>query len=245
MEKLNILIFEDDAAEIEILQQILSAEYNISSIAKNYDEGVVALKTQVPDIAILDIYMGGKREGIRFAAYIQNRYNFPILFLTNSKDKLSFTEAKKLNPYNYLLKPVSSQSLKFAIELAFEKYTNQLGELSARAEGILQLADKLLIKKGNLLIKITVNDIFYIESDDKYCFVHTNSQRFLVQKSLRSFSETLPENFINLHRKYITNTDHIQSVFPSDYSITLKNETVLPVSQRYRKKLLDLFTIIK
>jgi len=90
-----------------------------------------------------------------------------------------------------------------------------------------------------------VNDIFYIESDDKYCFVHTDNERFLVQKSLKSFAETLPENFVSLHRKYTVNRNQIQSVAPTDYRFTLKNNTTLPSSQRHRKLLQDIFTFIK
>ncbi|MEM6721415.1 MAG: LytTR family DNA-binding domain-containing protein [Bacteroidota bacterium] len=244
MEKLNLLIFEDDSEEVEILTHILADEYNIS-IATSYEEGTKAFNTHLPDIAILDIFVDGEREGIRFAAHIQNTHPIPILFLTNSKDKLSFTAAKKQHPYSYLLKPIDPHSLKFALELAFEKHVNQVGHLSTKEEATLQLDNKLLIKKGNALIKVVVDDIFYIESEDKYCYIHTQDARFLVQKSLKSFAETLPNNFMSLHRKYVVNTNQIQSVLPSDYSLTLKNNAVLPVSQRHRKVLLELFTIIK
>ncbi|MFK7749065.1 MAG: LytR/AlgR family response regulator transcription factor [Kordia sp.] len=245
MEKLNIFILEDDSTEVEMLKIILSDEYNISGIATNYEEAVKIFNQKTPDIAILDIFMNGEREGIRFAEYIQNTRPIPILFLTNSKDKISFSQAKKQNPYNYLLKPVDPYSLKFSIELAFEKYANQVGQLSTKEEATLQLDNKLLVKKGNTLIKVVVSDIYYIESDDKYCFIHTKDARFLVQKSLKSFSETLPDNFVSLHRKYVVNTDKILSVMPTDYTLTLKNNSVLPVSQRHRKQLLDIFTIIK
>ncbi|MGH1387743.1 LytR/AlgR family response regulator transcription factor [Kordia sp.] len=245
MEKINIFILEDNPDEIEILKLILSDEYVISGIATNYDDAVKTFNEKLPDIAILDIFMNGEREGIRFAEYIQNTHSIPILFLTNSKDKLSFSEAKKQHPYSYLLKPVDPHSLKFAIELAFEKHVNQVGQLSTKEETALQIDNKLLVKKGNALIKIVVNDIFYIESDDKYCFIHTEDARFLVQKSLKSFAEALPDNFVSLHRKYVVNTDKILSVMPTDYTLTLKNNVTLPVSQRHRKQLLDIFTIIK
>lgn len=245
MEKINILIFEDDDIEIAILKEILSSDYNIVGIATSYEEGVACFEKNLPDIAILDIFMNGEREGIRFADYITKTHPLPILFLTNSKDKLSFTAAKKYNPYNYMLKPVAPESLKFAIELAFEKYANQIGQLSTKEESSLQIEHKILIKKGNTLIKVMVNDIYYIASDDKYCHIHTNDSKFLVQKSLKSFLETLPEHFFFLHRKYVVNTNQIESVSPTDYTITLKNKIHLPVSQRYRKALLELFTIIK
>ncbi|AXG71498.1 sensory transduction protein LytR [Kordia sp. SMS9] len=245
MEKLSIFILEDHLDEIEILKVILSEEYIISGIATNYKEAVEKFDKKTPDIAILDIFLNGEREGIRFAEYIQATHPIPILFLTNSKDRISFTEAKKHSPYNYLLKPVDPHSLKFAIELAFEKYADEVGQLSTKDENALQIDNILLIKKGNELVKVAVDDIFYIESDDKYCYIHTEDARFLVQKSLKGFAATLPENFVQLHRKYIVNTSQIKSVTPADYTLTLKNGATLPVSQRQRKLLLEIFTIIK
>ena len=245
MEKLNVFILEDSQEEIEILKIILSEDYTITSIATNYADAIKMFNAKRPDIAILDIFINGEREGIQFAKYIQKTHSIPVLFLTNSKDKISFAEAKKHNPYNYLLKPVDPQSLKFAIELAFEKHVNQVGQLSTKEESALQIDNKLLIKKGNELIKVVVEDIFHIESEDKYCYIHTEDARFLVQKSLKSFAKTLPDNFMSFHRKYLVNTNQIKSVFPTDYTLKLKNNSVLPVSQRHRKLLLEIFTIIK
>ncbi|WP_420573788.1 LytR/AlgR family response regulator transcription factor [Kordia sp.] len=245
MEKINILILEDSVEEASILTEILSEHYTICGVATNLEKAIDLFNTSSPDIAILDIFIDGEREGIQFADYINKSRPIPILFLTNSKDKLSFTAAKKQQPYSYLLKPVNPYGIRFSIELAIEKYADQIGQLSTKIENALQVDNKLLIKKGNVLIKVAINDIYYVESDDKYCYIYTEDARFLVQKSLKSFAETLPDNFVSLHRKYVVNTDKILSVYPTDYTLTLRNNISLPVSQRHRKQLLDIFTIIK
>ncbi|MBC8756476.1 response regulator transcription factor [Kordia sp. YSTF-M3] len=245
MDKINILIFEDNLEEIEILKQALSDNYNICGIATNYDDGVKTFNENLPDIAILDIFIDQARDGIRFADYINHHHPIPILFLTNSKDKISFIAAKKQKPYSYLLKPVNPFEIRFAIELAIEKYVDQIGQLTTKDEATLQIDNTLLIKKGNVLVKVAIDDIYYVESDDKYCYIYTNDARFLVQKSLKSFSETLPQNFVSIHRKYVVNTNQILSVHTNDYTVILKNNKDIPVSQRHRKVLLELFTIIK
>ena len=245
MEKIDILILEDSPEEASILAEILSEHYNVSGIAANYEEAVQLFDEKSPDIAILDIFIDGERDGIKFADYINKSRPIPILFLTNSKDKISFIAAKKQQPYNYLLKPVDPFGIRFSIELALEKYVNQIGQLSTKEETALQINNTLLIKKGNVLVKVAINDIYYVESDDKYCYIYTNDARFLVQKTLKSFSETLPDNFVSTHRKYVVNINQILSVHSSDYLVVLKNKKDIPVSQRHRKLLLELFTIIK
>ncbi|WP_298427757.1 LytTR family DNA-binding domain-containing protein [uncultured Kordia sp.] len=245
MEKINILILEDSPEEVIILKEILSEQYHITGVARNYEEATQLFNDKTPDIAILDIFIDGKREGIQFADYINNHNPIPILFLTNSKDKLSFIAAKKQKPYNYLLKPVDPLEIRFAIELAIEKYVDQIGQLTTKENSALEINNTLLIKKGNVLIKVAIADIYYLESDDKYCNIFTSDAKFLVYKSLKSFSETLPQNFVSIHRKHIVNINQIASVHPNDYMLTLKNGQNLPVSQRHRKLLLELFTIIK
>lgn len=245
MDKINILIFEDNLEEIEILKEVLSEHYNISGVATTYNDGVKAFNENPPDVAILDIFIDTARDGIRFADYINTNNPIPILFLTNSKDKISFIAAKKYKPYGYLLKPVDPFGIRFAIELALEKYVDQIGQLTTKENAALQINNTLLIKKGNVLVKVAIDDIYYVESDDRYCYIYTSDSRFLVQKSLKSVSETLPENFVSIHRKYVVNTNQILSVHPTDYLVILKNKKNVPVSQRHRKLLLELFTIIK
>ena len=169
----------------------------------------------------------------------------PIIFLTSVTDKQTFKNAMLTKPYAYLLKPLKPNEIQFTIELALEKYANDSGQLTTKDESALKVNDNLFIKTGTQLIKIRIQDIFYIESDDKYCFVFTENKRFLVQRSLRSFHEILPEIFLGIHRKYLVNRNSIASIHPNDYTLTLMNDKVLPVSQRYRKTLLELINIIK
>ncbi len=79
MEKINILILEDSQEEASILTEILSEHYNVSGVATNYEEGVALFNTTIPDIAILDIFINGVREGIKLADYINTHKPIPIV----------------------------------------------------------------------------------------------------------------------------------------------------------------------
>lgn len=66
---------------------------------------------------------------------------------------------------------------------------------------------------------------FYTE-DDSYCSIHT-------LKNLRS---QLPDYFLPIHRAYIVNIHHIEEItrdMASNYQLTMKDGSVLPVSQNY------------
>jgi DNA-binding LytR/AlgR family response regulator len=245
MNSIKILIFEDNPQEAQLLNLLLSKHYEIIGPAYNLKEAHKLLEKELCDLAILDIYVGNEPQGIALANEINQKYSMPIIFLTNASDRKTYQDAKVSKPYAYLMKPLKPNEIQFTIELALEKYADDPGQLTAKDQSALKINDNLFIKIGNLLTKISIKDIFYIESDDKYCHVFTQDKKFLVQRSLRSFSEMLPEIFLGIHRKYLINRHCIASIHPSDYTLTLINNKVLPVSQRYRKTLLELINIIK
>ena len=245
MTSIKILILEDNPQEAQLLTLLLSEDYTITGPAHSLKEARELLKTEDCDLAILDIYLGNEPQGIALANEISQKSPMPIIFLTSATDKQTFKNAMVSKPYAYLMKPLKPNEIQFSIELALEKYADDSGQLTTKDESALKINDNLFIKIGNQLTKISIKDIFYIESDDKYCGVFTQNKKFLVQRSLKSFSQMLPEIFLGIHRKYLINRNHIASIHPNDYTLTLHNNKVLPVSQRYRKTLLELINIIK
>ncbi|SEE21496.1 DNA-binding response regulator, LytR/AlgR family [Tenacibaculum sp. MAR_2010_89] len=245
MERIKILILEDSKEEAQIVENIVSKHYDVVGVATNYNEAVAFYHLHKPDLAILDVFIEGEREGTRFATYINENRAIPILFLTSAKDKISFTAAKSANPHSYLLKPIDPFGIKFTIELAFEKFVNGVGQLSTKEEAVLKVNEELFIKKKDSLFKISKNDVCYIEVDDKYCHVYTKDAQFLVQKTLKSFAEEFKDIFIQTHRRYLINRNQIERIDTADYNIILKNKMTVPLSQRHKKEVLEIFTILK
>ncbi len=245
MEKIKILILEDSLEEANILQEALKDSYTIVGVATSYNEAVAFYHIHKPDLAILDIFIEGEREGTRFATYINENSPIPILFLTSARDKITFSAAKIENPYSYLLKPVDPFEIKFTIELAFEKFANEVGQLSTKEEASIKINEELLIKKKDCLFKIAKKDVYYVVADDKYCRVHTKDMQFLIQKTLKSFLEDFADSFIRTHRKYLVNKHEIERINIADYNIVLKNGVSVPLSQRHKKDVLKEFNILK
>ena len=260
MDTIKIFIFEDNPQEAQLLSLLLSSkeheivgselnlqseQYEIIGPAHNLKEAYKLLAKETFDLAILDIYIGKEPHGIDLANKISKKHPAPIIFLTSATDRKTFKKAMISKPYAYLMKPLKHNEIQFSMELSLERYANDPGQLTTKENSALKVNDNLFMKIGNLLTKTSIKDILYIESDDKYCTVFTQDKKFLVQRSLKSFGEMLPEIFLGIHRKYLINRNYITSIHPNDYTLTLNHNKVLPVSQRYRKKLLKLINIIK
>lgn len=91
---------------------------------------------------------------------------------------------------------------------------------------------------------IPIEEISYIESLQKKTWFHTNEKGYHSIYTLKDLSYQLPDNFLRIHRSFIINLLFINEIsrdISSNIQITLKNGTILPVSQTHaanvRKKL--------
>ena len=91
-----------------------------------------------------------------------------------------------------------------------EEYNRQTLQL----EEIKSYQNKYIFVKSNKqLKKIYLKDILFIESMENYVTVFTTSSKEVVYSSLKLFLESLQNNcFLQVHRSYVVNTEHIHSI---------------------------------
>ena len=75
-----------------------------------------------PDPVLMDIILEGKRDGIEAAEEIRRRFNIPVVFVTAHGEEAFLERAKKAEPFGYVLKPFSRETLSATIEVALYKY---------------------------------------------------------------------------------------------------------------------------
>ncbi len=86
--KRKVLIVEDEfilynqLAEFFINQGYYIIGYEDGRAVDNYDDAVQLLKEGGPDIAVLDINIKGKKDGLELAAYIKEHFYSLIIILT-------------------------------------------------------------------------------------------------------------------------------------------------------------------
>ncbi len=98
----------------------------------------------------------------------------------------------------------------------------------------------IYIKSGRDFIKVSIQDIVYINSDADYTEVKKGHRKILSSDSLKYWSETLPsENFARIHRSYILNTDMIDKV--SGNQIYQQSGEVVPIGRAYKEAFFSKF----
>ncbi|VXA95316.1 DNA-binding response regulator [Flavobacterium sp. 9AF] len=238
MDNINVLIIEDTPSESEALIKVLNANnYNIVGVATNHKEALSMFYSTKVDIVIIDIFLNGSPDGIAFAETINVVPNAskPFVFLTSSSDRQIFERAKLTKPFSYLMKPFNELELLYALELAVEKFYNQTDVFLSDEENTVISDDYLFIKKGKSLKKVLIDDIIYIEVEEKYCNIITENEKFLILISLTKILELLDENiFARTHRNFIVNSKKITEFIPADNLIILSGGHRATLSEKYR-----------
>lgn len=173
------------------------------------------------DIILLDVVMP-LLSGIDAAKEIrQQDKSVKIVFLTSSPEFA--VDSYRVKASNYLLKPLDAKKLYRCLE-----------ELS---EDILQNAKRILVKGRYGFHRIALQDIEFVESDNKY--IHF----FLVNKTTLTSSDPLyayehklllADGFFKCNRSYIVNLYRIDSF--STKEIRMRSGYRIPISRSFQKE---------
>lgn len=244
---IKILVVEDEfliAEDIRI--QLEQLQYKVV-VVSSYEQAVESLELLKIDLVILDIKLGGIKDGIDLAEYISTKYQLPYIFLSSLTSPDYIERAKKVHPYAYLIKPFNLREVRIAIELALVNYARDQREVTQNSEisepeEILPVSDCLFLKKKDRFEKVSLSDIFYLEASSNYTTLVTDSGEFIYAHLLKSFEGKLPSSqFFRVHRSYIINIQMIDSF--EGNSLFIQNKRI-PVSQAYRPAIFKLLKTI-
>ena len=239
MDNVNVLILEDNPAESAALAKVLTENnYTVAGIAGTSAEALTLFYQKKVDIAIIDIFLNGNPDGIGFAEAINIVPNAskPFVFLTNSNDRKIFERAKLTRPFSFLVKPFNELEILYAIEMAVEKFYAQTDVFHSTDQDTVVSNEYLFIKKKDSLKKVAIDDIVYIEVDERYCNIHTETEKYVILISLTKIMDLFdPNKFIRTHRNYIINSDKITEITPADNLVMLKGNHKVTLSDKYKE----------
>lgn len=224
----RILIVEDEAVLAQTAKSMLeSLGYEIAGIALRYADALTMFDSAEFDIALLDINLGEGGDGIQLAETLNEKYHKPFMFLTSYADQATIERAKPTRPAAYLMKPFNKKDLFSAIEIAMMKQEPEEGA-------------SIVIKDGGLTVKIQVDDILWLKSDNIYVEINTTSKRYIQRNSLEHLLEELPTDaFARTHRSYAVNISKIAAV-KSQY--VLIGDEQIPLSRKNREAIMERFS---
>jgi len=238
---LSIYIIEDQplfANQLIILVDELG--YKLSGMSDNSDKALKEVPLLVPDLLLVDIKIKGNLDGIELVTQIQKKTAIPTIFITSFKDDYTFERAKKVTPYAFLTKPFNSNNLQRTIELAFNTHLPRKNSKINTWDNDIVIKDAFFIKNKSKLEKVIIQDILYVEVEDRYSTLYIeNSKKHVLRMSMAEVQEKLPKNtFYRVHRKYSINLTKVSSIDLQENTIFM-GDISLPISRSNKEELLE------
>ena len=218
---MRIAICDDQQSQLDqIRQMILDWKGSLGNLTircfDNGDDLLQAHRTTPFDIIFLDVIMP-LLSGMDTAKELrQSDKTVRLIFLTSSADYA--VEAFTVKASNYLLKPLDPEKLHRCLE-----------ELS---EELHTFARKICIRGIHAMHQIPVEDIEYIESQNKrILFVLSNGETILSGEPLYAYEEklTLEDGFFKCSRSFIVNIHRIDTFTAKE--IRTRSGARIPISR--------------
>jgi len=226
--KTKCLIVDDEPLALEVIESYLHNLENIEIVAKchNAVQAFEILTLKKVDLIFLDVQMP-QISGISFLKTLTNP---PKVIITTAYRDYAL-DGYELDIVDYLLKPISFER--------FLKALNKFYQLAAN-NNIVQLSDNpsglqdefIYVKSNKKLLKVSLDEILFVESMKDYVIIHTYSKKIIIQSPISHLAEKLPsDKFVRIHRSFIVSIKKISSITTSSIEVGSKE---LPVGRNYK-----------
>jgi DNA-binding LytR/AlgR family response regulator len=218
---------DNDLSRLTLHQLALqTGRLQVTGECKDAIEAHRNITANPPNLVLLDIEMPGMT-GIDLLKILPKE---TIVILTTSQRQYA-AEAFDLNVVDYLVKPVGLPRLMQAIDKVQDILMRTDTEVTSAVD------DYLFIRDNNLLKKLKLDEILWIEAMGDYVKIRTESQWHIVHSTLKAVEEKINSSrLMRVHRSYIISLDKIDSI--EDGAVNIVN-TPIPVAESYRPKLIQ------
>lgn len=236
-------IAEDEPVLRDGLKQALAGlwpELEILAEAADGLQALQALDAHDLDVMFLDIEMPGLT-GLQVARQVEGRCHVVFVTAFDSHAVQAFEEGA----VDYVLKPLSLERLATTVT----RLKQRLGSAPARLDGLFdRLAGGaaheplrwIVASQGEHIRLITLDEVCYFQSDNKYTRVVTPASESLIRTPLRELIPRLDRQvFWQVHRGTVVNANAIADVRRNGGQLTLRlkqRAEQLSVSESYLRQ---------
>jgi two-component system LytT family response regulator len=249
MERIRVLIVDDEPIARQGLRTLLAAETGIEIIGecRNGYEAVKAIREQSPNLVFLDVQMP-KMSGFDVVAEL-GVANMPAVVFVTAYDQYAI-KAFEIDAMDYLLKPFDEERFQKTVDRvrdhfrhgSFAELNKTLSTLMTRLDRVEpKHNERIVIKSGGRIFFVNVDEIDWIEAAGNYVRLHVGDKSHLLRETMDAMSAKLAaDKFLRIRRSLIVNIGQIktlEALFKGEYQIILQDGTQLRSSRRYRDQL--------
>jgi two-component system LytT family response regulator len=227
---------DDEEPARALLREYLGRAEGVEIVGecRNGFEAVKAVNDLAPDLLFLDIQMP-KLNGFEVLELLGR--DVAVVFATAFDEHA--IRAFEVNAVDYILKPVSPERVKAALERARQRLAARapmpVAELAAAARPAGEPASRIVVRQGARVHVISADKLDYAEAQDDYVSLRSEGKSYLKQQTLSDLEASLDRrHFVRIHRSCLLNLDRLARIDTEGgepKAVILHDGTRLPLSR--------------
>lgn len=221
----HIVICDDEKGILDRITGKVRSGFEQLSVSSDYTsltdarELVEMVENRHIDVLFIDIDMP-YFSGMDIAGMIRSRGLKTLLVFVTSYDTLVY-QTFAYRPFAFIRKEYFDEEVDAVIERLVKE--------------LFYLKEELIIKKGQEVVKICIDDIYYIESEGNYINIYTAAGNERYRDTLANIEKELEgRNFVRCHKGYLINTKYISRIKSGEAELT--DGKIIPIGRSYEKE---------
>lgn len=226
---LKTLIIDDEPIALEKLRNYVGRipALELAGACENGFDAVAFLSRERVDLVITDINM----PDLNGLDFIKTLSEPPLVIFTTAYSQYA-VDSYKVSAVDYLLKPYGFVEFGKAVSKAVGLYAAR--QPAAVSTGANEEGDSIFIKVDYRHVRVALSDIRYIKGYGEYLQIYVSGRTtpLLTLSSFQSIIEHLGGNFLQVHRSYIVNMNHVEQIERN--RVVMDADTFIPVGDSYK-----------
>jgi DNA-binding LytR/AlgR family response regulator len=234
----SILLVETDKEKSTLLARLIQEMgYTLLAAETTLEGAIQQIQHHAPDFVISAVHLHEPFQGLTLAEEIVP-LALPIILISTQSDEETYRRVCALRPVAFLTGTIDFYNLKSVITLATDPEHVWPRRNPAAAKRT-WAQDVIFVKSNNIIQKLRLRDILYVQADGNYSIIVAASKRIVVKMSLAQMHEMLDaDNFVQVHRNYLVRVSEIDSISLSHNELSIHGHTIPISRQKFRDDLL-------
>lgn len=228
--KLRTLIIDDEPIALEKLKSYVEKTpfLELAAECQSAFEAIEYLGSNEVDLVVTDINM----PDLNGLDFVRSLPKAPMVVFTTAHPQYA-VDSYRVSAVDYILKPYGFADFHRAVSKALEQH-NQRSQPAATDTSAPQAGGSLFVKVDYRYIRVSLADIRYIKGYGEYLqiYVSGNQNPLLTLSSFASIKERLTDNFLQVHRSYIVNMDHVEQIERN--RVVMSPDLYIPVGDSFK-----------
>ena len=222
-------IIDSDASSKLQLQVYLEEfdDFVCAGFAQNSVEGLNTILKFSPDVVLVNLNTDSMSYFQMVTELSQYMNTLPLIIGYSTSTKYAYN-AIKSGFFDYWILPHNEFDIRKTIFKLRKQHPKE------------NFPSTICLKSYNDYRYLDTKEILYLKSDNNSTdFFLANGNVVSAFKTLKSFEEQLPENFIRIHQSYILNSRYVSRINYGKSLCTLRNpkEQEIPFSKKYKQRI--------